>query len=102
MGIKAEKVDISDKVKKAAVPKKKNYSTKDLPLGNIANGLDRWRNEVMPTVLAWACTVLDPFAINSDVAFEGVVEDAWNETFEGEAEYTSEVAQVVSNPSEAR
>jgi hypothetical protein len=99
MGIKIEKVEISDNLKKEAVPSRKpGVCTKDLPLGNVPNGIERWRRQAMPIVYAWASTLLDPFAINSDPAFDGVLREAWEDVFEGEAEFTGVVSQVVSTP----
>ncbi|RXW12547.1 hypothetical protein EST38_g13306 [Candolleomyces aberdarensis] len=90
MGITLKKVEISDAVKASAVPQKKHYSSKDLPLTDIEDGMKRWQDEVMPIVLSWASTLHDPFGINGDPALEQVVQGAWEEVFEDEdAPFTS-------------
>ncbi|RXW16570.1 hypothetical protein EST38_g9285 [Candolleomyces aberdarensis] len=84
MGITLKKVAISDTVKASAVPQKKHYSSKDLPLADIESGTKRWQDEVMLIVLSWASTLHDPFGINGDPALEQVVQGAWEEVFEDE------------------
>jgi hypothetical protein len=98
MGLVIKKQDISDDVKAIAVPLKKSYSFKDLPLEEIENGIKRWQDEVMPIILSWAATLHDPFGINGDASFESLVSEAWNEVFEDEdAPFSSVVVNVVSD-----
>lgn len=78
------------------MPKKRNYSNKDLPLNGVTNGVQRWQRQVMPTVFAWAGTVPNVFDVNSHPKFPAVVADAWDEEFAGEADFKDVVVQVVS------
>ncbi|KAJ2927424.1 hypothetical protein H1R20_g9667, partial [Candolleomyces eurysporus] len=97
MGLSVKKGKISASLKASAVPKKHNYSTKDLPLDGIKNGVARWRDEALPIVLAWGSTLPDPFAINSNPFFEAIVKSAWDEVFGEEGvEFSVEVAHVAS------
>jgi hypothetical protein len=70
-----KKAEVSDKVKAVAVPQKKTYSSKDLPLTDIENGTKRFQDEVMPIILSWASTLHDPFGINGDANFGSVPSD---------------------------
>jgi hypothetical protein len=98
MGIFLKKAEVSDKVKAVAVPQKKTYSSKDLPLTDIENGTKRFQDEVMPIILSWASTLHDPFGINGDANFGSVVSEAWHDVFEDEdAPFNNVVVNVVSD-----
>ncbi|KAF6750927.1 hypothetical protein DFP72DRAFT_1138359 [Ephemerocybe angulata] len=78
MGVTLNRVTIPDQVKAsaipAAVPKKANYSTKDLPLSG--SELRVWKAKVLPEIYSWAGTLPDAFSINSDEDFDGVIHQA--------------------------
>ncbi|KAF6752470.1 hypothetical protein DFP72DRAFT_454016 [Ephemerocybe angulata] len=78
MGVTLNRVTIPDQVKAsaipAAVPKKANYSTKDLPFSG--SELRVWKAEVLPEIYSWAGTLPDAFSINSDEDFDGVIHQA--------------------------
>ena len=96
MGLKTKKIPISNETKESAVPGKKNYSNKDLPLEGVLNGLQRWQQGAMPTVLAWVGTVPNAFDVNSHPDFAGVVSGAWDEVYDGDITFTDVVVHVVS------
>ena len=102
MGLKTKKIQISDETKESAVPGKRNYSKKDLPLDGVPNGIQKWQQGVMPTVLAWVCTVPNSFDVNSHPDFSGVVSDAWEEVYDGDAAFSDVVVHVVSSNSSER
>ncbi|KAF6745815.1 hypothetical protein DFP72DRAFT_1153477 [Ephemerocybe angulata] len=97
MGVKISKVEISESIKKVAIPKakKKNYSMKDLPLDGLGDGEQRWRSGVMPIIYEWAGTERETFAINSNPSFEDVVGGAWDTVFGDEVEICDDVYGVV-------
>lgn len=78
MGVTLNRVTIPDQVKAsaipAAVPKKANYSTKDLPFSG--SELRVWKAKVLPEIYSWAGTLPDAFSINSDEDFDGVIHQA--------------------------
>ncbi|KAJ2917662.1 hypothetical protein MD484_g2812, partial [Candolleomyces efflorescens] len=95
MGLSVKKGKISAGLKASAIPRKHNYSTKDLPLDGVEDGVTRWREEAIPIVLAWASTLSDPFSVSSSPFFESVVKQAWEDVFAPEeVEFSGEILHV--------
>ena len=95
MGLKANKISIKDEVKESAIPRKANYVNKDLPLTGVTDSVGRWQRKVLPTLFAWASTIPNAFDINGHPSFKAVLKEAWDEEFEGEADYSDVVFHVV-------
>lgn len=53
----------------------------DLPFENPTRDLITWRDAVLPSIIDWAGTLDEPFAINSHPDFPDIVEECWKEEF---------------------
>ena len=81
MGIKLKTADISA-VKhdvSAHRPAKPRYKNSHLPFENPTRDLLTWRDAVIPSIIDWAGTLEEPFAVNPDLYV--IIEDNWKDEF---------------------
>ncbi|KAF8811703.1 hypothetical protein BYT27DRAFT_7160606 [Phlegmacium glaucopus] len=62
-------------------PAKPCYKNGHLPFDNPARDLATWRDAVLPSIIDWAGTLEEPFAVNSHPDVQDIVEDNWKEEF---------------------
>lgn len=98
MGIKLKTADISAVKRDASArrPAKPRYKNSHLPFKNPTRDLITWRDAVLPSIIDWAGTLDEPFAINSHPDLPTIVEDNWKEEFP-EIPIDEAVHAVVSN-----
>lgn len=83
MGIKLKTADISAVKRDASArrPAKPRYKNSHLPFQDPIRDLLTWRNAVLPSIIDWAGTLDEPFAINSHPDLHDIIEQNWNEQF---------------------
>jgi hypothetical protein len=83
MGIKLKTADISA-VKRdvsARRPAKPRYKNSHLPFENPTRDLLTWRDAVIPSIIDWAGTLEEPFAVNSHPDLHVIIEYNWKDEF---------------------
>ena len=100
MGIKLKTADISVVKHEASArhPAKPHYKNSHLPFKDPTHDLDTWRDAVLPSIIDWAGSLNEPFAINSHPNLQEIIEENWKANYP-EVQCNDAVLAVVSQKS---
>lgn len=83
MGIKLKAADISAVKRDTSGRRsaKQRFKNSHLPFKDPTRDLLTWRNVVLPSIIDWAGSLDEPFAIHSHPDLHTMIEENWNEGF---------------------